>query len=198
MNTMANTSKTTNEIAANKPKNTKDIKLEGIFENLTNPEVQTYAFEGNSVTYQSLATVKGTYEIIGDKIQINYTESYTPEGTKSDSFPNGQKEELTIIDENTITHSTGKYNKVKIEGKYKNQDELEVISYLFSGNTVTYESLATAKGTYEIIGNKIKINYTEAYTPEGTKADSFPNGQKEELEIVSSNKIVNKNAAFEK
>ncbi len=111
MNTMANTSKTTNEIAANTPKNTKDIKLEGIFENLTNPEVQTYAFEGNSVTYQSLATAKGTYEIIGNKIKINYTEAYTPEGTKADSFPNGQKEELEIVSSNKIVNKNAAFEK---------------------------------------------------------------------------------------
>lgn len=91
---------------------TNTVKIEGTYENREDPEIISYTFSGNKVTYEAMDMAKGTYEIEGDKIKITYQESYDPEGNKMNTYPNGQKEELTIVNENTLTNQYGgKYVK---------------------------------------------------------------------------------------
>lgn len=81
-----------------------------------NSEGVIYKFEGNTVKFIALYTTEGTYEIVDNKIKITYTKAYEL-GEEIDTFPNGQYEELTIVDENTLT-SQNTINGVVYSGKY--------------------------------------------------------------------------------
>lgn len=71
-----------------------------------------YIFSGNKVTLQTLDTKEGTFQVEGNKISITFNKFFDPEGNEMKS--NTEKEELTILDENTLTHtnsSTGYITK---------------------------------------------------------------------------------------
>ena len=71
-----------------------------------------YVFSGNKVTLQTLDTKKGTFQIKENKVLITFNNFFDPEGNEIES--NTENEELTILDENTLTHtnaSTGYVTK---------------------------------------------------------------------------------------
>ncbi len=71
-----------------------------------------YIFAGNKVTFQTLDTTEGTFKVEGNKILITFNKFFDPEGNEVES--NTENEELTILDENTLTHtnpSTGYVSK---------------------------------------------------------------------------------------
>lgn len=78
-------------------------------------EVLTYTFEGKEVTYSANHTQKGTYVIEGDKVKITYTEGTDPEGNALtvDKLPDGETDELTIIDEATLKMNEAEFKKVE-------------------------------------------------------------------------------------
>ena len=98
--------------------NNNTIKIEGEYHVVgnDNSEVLTYKFEGNTVKFIALYTTEGTYEIVDNKIKITYSKAYDMDG-ELDTFPNGKYEELTIVDENTLT-SQKTINGVVYNGKY--------------------------------------------------------------------------------
>ena len=72
-----------------------------------------YIFAGNKVTLQTLYTEEGTFRIEGNKILITFNKFFDPEGNE-EKF-DAENEELTILDENTLTHtnsSTGYVTKI--------------------------------------------------------------------------------------
>ncbi len=86
--------------------------LDGKYINNDELEAYIYNFSGNNVTAGALATYYGTYKINDDKVIITYTKAEDPEGKEMDEFPDGQTEELTILDENTLVSNNGtKYIK---------------------------------------------------------------------------------------
>lgn len=99
--------------------NSSTIKIDGTYKLVDRDDLETisYTFSENSVIYESLDSAKGIYKIVGDKIQIIYNVAYGPEGEALDTFPNGQEEELNIIDENTLT-SQKVVNGVTYDSKY--------------------------------------------------------------------------------
>lgn len=94
-----------------------EVKIEGTYYSVgnDNSEGLVYTFEGNTVTFNAIYITKGTYDIVGNKIKITYSEAY--EDGKAIEFPNGQYEELTIVDENTLTSQTT-INGVVYNGTY--------------------------------------------------------------------------------
>lgn len=83
--------------------------LEGSYTNSDEPESFTYTFSGNTVVYTSLHRQEGTYTIVGDTVKITYTKAFGPEGEPLDEIPDGETEELKIVDENTLTLTKGNY-----------------------------------------------------------------------------------------
>ena len=84
-------------------------KLEGSYTNSDEPESFTYTFSGNTVVYTSLHRQEGTYTIVDDTVKITYTKAFGPEGEPLDEIPDGETEELKIVDENTLTLTKGEY-----------------------------------------------------------------------------------------
>ena len=97
--------------------NNNTIKIEGEYHFVgnDNSEGLTYTFEENTVTFNAIYITKGTYDIVDNKIKITYSEAY--EDGKPIEFPNGNYEELTIVDENTLTSQSVR-NGVVYNGKY--------------------------------------------------------------------------------
>lgn len=72
----------------------------------------TYSFSGNTVKFSALHTTYGTYKIVDNKVKITYTKAEDPDGNDMKEFPDGQTDELTILDENTLINNNGtKYIK---------------------------------------------------------------------------------------
>ena len=84
-----------------------EYRIDGLFVivDSNNLETTTYYFsENNTVTFEATSYyLEGTYKIDDNKIQINYDKSYYTEGEETNFFPNGRKEELTIISNDEIT-----------------------------------------------------------------------------------------------
>ena len=76
-----------------------------------------------------------------------------------------------------------------IEGSYEYKEALENIAYVFKDGKVTLETNATTMGTYEIIGNKIKIHFNQTIDP----AEDNPKdiNRDEELKILDDNTLIN-------
>ena len=66
-------------------------------------ESHDYIFSGNKVTFQTLDTKEGSFKVEGNKIIITYNKYYGPEGEELEI--SNEKDELTIIDENTLTQT---------------------------------------------------------------------------------------------
>lgn len=63
-------------------------------------------------TSVKINSLDGKYINNDDKVIITYTKAEDPEGKEMDEFPDGQTEELTILDENTLVSNNGtKYVK---------------------------------------------------------------------------------------
>ncbi len=83
-----------------------EIKIEGLYRiaDTTNLESTTYYFSEDKVAFETTSYyVEGTYKIEDNKIEIRYEKSYLAEGEESNYFPNGRKEELTIINNDELT-----------------------------------------------------------------------------------------------
>ncbi len=65
-----------------------------------------YIFSKDKVTYEMLDRKEGIFKIIGNKITITYTKFYEPEGTEIENSNATETDELTIVDENTLTQTT--------------------------------------------------------------------------------------------
>ena len=63
-------------------------------------------FSKDKVTYEMLDRKEGIFKIIGNKITITYTKFYEPEGTEIENSNATEADELTIVDENTLTQTT--------------------------------------------------------------------------------------------
>lgn len=93
-------------------KSSEITSLNGEYQNNEEYEAFTYSFSGNTVKAGSLYTTYGTYQIVNNKVKITYTKAEDPDGNDMREFPNGQTDELTILDENTLVGNNGtKYIK---------------------------------------------------------------------------------------
>ena len=81
--------------------------LDGKYEYNGELESLTFVFSKNNVKFASLSTSYGTYQIVNNKVKITYTKAEDPEGNDVKEFPDGQTDELTILDENTLVNSNG-------------------------------------------------------------------------------------------
>lgn len=86
-------------------------------------------------------------------------------------------------------------NNYSIDGTYESNTGYEMVSYTFSDGKVTFESLGSTSGTYEISGNKITIKYNKQnIDPDGeTVNNDYLNGESEILTIENDKTIVDKN-----
>ncbi len=98
-------SNTIGNLADNSDEN-EEIKIEGLYKiaDTTNLESTTYYFSEDKVAFETTSYyVEGTYKIEDNKIEIRYEKSYLAEGEESNYFPNGRKEELTIVNNDELT-----------------------------------------------------------------------------------------------
>lgn len=96
------------ETYGTKPEDPTYYHIDGTYVSESSYETEslTYVFDGDTVYFGGLAEQEGNYEIQGDKILINYTKAYDPEGKELDTFPYGESEEVAIIDDNTLESTT--------------------------------------------------------------------------------------------
>lgn len=137
----------------------KTYELNGEYQDNTGYEIFTYSFSGNTVTASSLYTSYGTYQIVNNTVKITYTKAKDPEGNEIKEFPNGQTDELTILDENTLVgnNSTKYIKKVyqqNEENYSNNQNDLSTYLGLW-GKSNNYLYI------YSIDNNEIIFDYTE-------------------------------------
>lgn len=115
INDMKNTTNTSDILVVNSNNtntNTKITTLNGEYQYNEGYEAFTYSFSGNTVKASSLSTTYGTYQIVNNTVKITYTKAEDPDGNDMSEFPNGQTDELTILDENTLVDNNGtKYIK---------------------------------------------------------------------------------------
>jgi len=129
------------------------------------------------ITILSIFAVIVMYEIVKETKRNNL---------ENTNINNSLTNEEVNLDENITTDlETNNYN---IEGIYTySEPNSEAVSYEFLDGKVKYSALSTAEGTYEIIGNKIKIIYKVAYDPDGIQMEKFE--KEEELIIVDDNTL---------
>lgn len=140
------------------------IKIEGEYHLVQNENSEglTYKFEGNKVTFSALYVTKGTYEIEDNKIKITYSEAYDVDGNSME-YPNGKYEELTIVDEKTLTSQTirdgvvytGKYvkNITSSENNLNNTNSTQYIE-MTEATYKKYNTLPNYFRIQEMIDNK--------------------------------------------
>ncbi len=154
---------------------------------------------------KDLGTLQGKIDditnIINDEEKDSSDDAKDKSNDKSDDKGSDDKES---DDDDSGDKDSGdesgkkEYTSDDIQGTYEqtNPDaDSEGCSYVFSGNTVTCETLGSQKGTFKVEGNKVKITYIKFYDPEGNAMDSTRENNKEELTISNENVLTKANPA---
>ena len=152
--------------------NNNTIKIEGEYHLVgnDNSEGVIYKFEGNTVKFITLYTTEGTFEVIENKIKITYIKAYEL-GEELDTLPNGQYDELTIVDENTLTSQRvrdgvvykGKYVKKIANTTNETKTNFAVLELSPIGGTAVLYNGEVYVNVYDASPNIIEVYGEEKY-----------------------------------
>ena len=189
-----------NKQESNNTNTESQIILEGGFAFEAGDAYYEFDKQGNVSISGNVNEEKGTYKTIGtDEIEIHLTteKTFNIETGESTTTSINKTEKIKVIDENTLLVDNYKLIRLEdnnntsytIDGTYECKEELENIAYVFKDGQVTLETLATTTGTYEIVGDKIKIHFNK--TIDHTENTPKDISEDKELKILDSNTLIN-------